>query len=67
MSGECNEEGSSEWMWAHLLWQKRGIRFEDYVSMNRNTRLMYIASELLSRERPIASADKIAIGLIRKR
>lgn len=60
MSGESEEDGASDWMWAHLLWQKRGLRMEEFAEMPRNIQLAYIASEQLSIECPINSMDRLA-------
>ena len=60
MSGESGEDDAIDWMWAHLLWQKRGIRMEEFADMPRNIQLAYIASEQLSVERPINSMDRLA-------
>lgn len=64
MSGD-DEAETQEWFWGHYLWQKRGIRFEEFVEMNHNTRLMYIASEILSTENPVLSTDRLAKAFIR--
>ena len=29
MSGEGDDENSFDWMWAHVLWQKKGLRMEE--------------------------------------
>ena len=42
MSGEGDDENSFDWMWAHVLWQKKGLRMEEYATMERNVRLAYI-------------------------
>lgn len=60
MSGESEEDDASDWMWAHLLWQKRGLRMEEFAEMPRNIQLAYIASEQLSIEYPINSMDRMA-------
>lgn len=60
MSGDSGEDDATDWMWAHLLWQKRGIRMEEFADMPRNIQLAYIASEQLSIERPINSVDRLA-------
>lgn len=60
MSGESEEDDASDWMWAHLLWQKRGLRMEEFAELPRNIQLAYIASEQLSIERPINSVDRLA-------
>lgn len=65
MSGEDEDEQSYEWMWAHILWQKKGIRMEEYVTMERNVRLAYIASEELSMKKPINANERLARALIK--
>lgn len=60
MSGESEEDDAADWMWANLLWQKRGLRMEEFAEMPRNVQLAYIASEQLSIERPINSVDRLA-------
>lgn len=65
MSGEDEDEQSYEWMWAHILWQKKGIRMEEYVAMERNVRLAYIASEELSMKKPLNANERLARALIK--
>lgn len=65
MSGEDEGEQSYEWMWAHILWQKKGIRMEEYATMERNVRLAYIASEELSMEKPLNANERLARALIK--
>lgn len=70
MSGEGEEGiGDAEWMdsgsdmewrWAHILWQRRGLRMEEFADMPRNVQLAYIASEQLAMENPINSMDRLA-------
>lgn len=60
MSGETDSEDSPEWQWAHLLWQKHGIRFEEFAGMERELRLIYMASEQLERESPVNSLNRLA-------
>ena len=72
MSGESDDSGnidpdSFDWMWAHRLWQKRGIRMEEYAEMDRNMQLAYIASELLAEEIPLAADDRLAKVYIKKK
>lgn len=65
MSGEDESEDAAEWQWAHILWQKRGIRFEEYAEMPMNVRLAYIASEELARDCPLGSPDRLAKVMIK--
>ena len=66
MSGECDEDDPNEkdnandWMWAHLLWQKRGLRMEEFAEMPRSVQLAYIASEQLASKNPLNSNDRLA-------
>lgn len=60
MSGEGEPEDTGEWMWAHILWQKRGLRMEEFADMSRNVQLAYIASEKLAMEVPLNSMDRLA-------
>lgn len=66
MSGECEADTeeerncANEWMWAHILWQKRGLRMEEFAEMPRNIQLAYIASEQLSTNHPLKSTDRLA-------
>lgn len=60
MSGESGSADSPDWMWAHILWQKRGIRMEEFAEMPREVRLAYIASEELARENPLHAMDRLA-------
>lgn len=60
MAGEGEPEDTGEWMWAHILWQKRGLRMEEFADMSRNVQLAYIASEKLAMEVPLNSMDRLA-------
>lgn len=65
MSGEGELEDTNEWMWAHILWQKRGLRMEEFADMPKNVRLAYIASEQLVRKYPLNAMDRLAKVYIR--
>lgn len=73
MSGECEGENpeekncANEWMWAHILWQKRGLRMEEFAEMPRNVQLAYIASESLASDNPLNSMDRLAKAYIKKK
>ena len=73
MSGECEEDTeeekccANEWMWAHVLWQKRGLRMEEFAEMPRNIQLAYIASEQLVTDNPLHSTDRLAKVYIKKK
>ena len=53
-------DGANDWTWAHLLWQRRGLRLEEFSEMPRNVQLAYIASEQLAMECPMNSNDRLA-------
>ena len=48
MSGAVQTPDGTDWQYAHILWQKRGLRMEEFAEMPRNVQLAYIASERLS-------------------
>lgn len=52
-----DEDGDIYSIWAHILWQRRGLRFEDFFRMSETCRLVYIASEILAAKRPQNTAD----------
>lgn len=60
MSGDSDSADSPDWAWAHILWQKRGLRMEDFAEMPREVRLAYIASEKLAQEYPLHAMDRLA-------
>lgn len=60
MSGAIETVDTLDWQYAHILWQKRGLRMEDFAEMPRNVQLAYIASEQLSCEHPIEASDRLA-------
>lgn len=60
MSGESGTDEGYDWMWAHLLWQRKRLRMEEFVEMPRNIQLAYIASEQLAIEHPMNSMDRLA-------
>lgn len=65
MSGDSESEDTNEWYWAHILWQRRGLRMEEFADMSRDVQLAYIASELLALEHPVNSSDRLAKVLIK--
>ena len=67
MSGEDSGEYSFEWMWAHILWQKKGLRMEEYATMERNVRLAYIASEELAMEKPLNANERLEKGFLKQK
>ena len=60
MSGAVQTQDGTDWQYAHILWQKRGLRMEDFAEMPRNVQLAYIASERLVNDYPINSSDRLA-------
>ncbi len=38
--------------WAHVLWQRHGLRIEDYEKMTEAQKAFYIASERYEDEHP---------------
>ena len=60
MSGVVQTPDGTDWQYAHILWQKRGLRMEEFAEMPRNVQLAYIASERLSNDYPIESSDRLA-------
>ena len=65
MSGEGEPEDTGVWMWAHILWQKRNLRMEDFADMPRNVQLAYIASEQLAQKVPLNAIDRLAKAYIK--
>lgn len=52
-----DEDGDFHSIWAHVLWQRRGLRMEEYFRMSESCRLVYIASELLASKQPQNMTD----------
>lgn len=46
-------------IWAHRLWQKHGLRMEDFEKMPRQTKCAYIASEMVAEKFPVHSTDRL--------
>ena len=67
MSGEGDDVNSFDWMWAHVLCQKKGLRMEEYATMERNVRLAYIASEELAIKAPLNADERLARGILKKK
>ena len=53
MSGAVKTADTADWQYAHILWQKRGLRIEEFAEMPRRIQLAYIASEELATEHPL--------------
>ena len=60
MSGATETADTLDWKYAHILWQKRGLRMEEFAEMPRNVQLAYIASEQLAHEYPVGASDQLA-------
>lgn len=60
MSGGSEEDGAGDWAWAHILWQKKGLRMEEFAEMPRNVQLAYIASEQLAMKHPLNASERLA-------
>lgn len=65
MAGDSGSEDSPEWQWGHILWQRKGLRLEEFAEMPRTVQLAYIASEELEMEKPIASINRLAKAYIK--
>lgn len=52
-----DEDGDFYSMWAHILWQRRGLRMEDFFDMTETCRLTYVASEILASKQPQNMVD----------
>lgn len=39
--------------WCSVLWQRHGLRMEEFYAMPRRQQLLYIASELREDEKPV--------------
>lgn len=57
------EDGDFQSMWAHILWQRRGLRMEEFMAMSDELQLVYIASELLASEQPQNMTDVMVHSL----
>ncbi len=60
-----DEDGDFYSMWAHILWQRRGLRMEDFFRMSETCRLVYIASEILASDHPQNTTD-VAVQALSK-
>lgn len=52
-----------ESMWAHVLWQRRGLRMEEFMAMSLELKCVYIASELLAHKMPQNTTDILVKSL----
>lgn len=64
MAGAEASAESEDWYMAHLMWQRHGMRLEDWAELPRHIQLAYIASEELEKESPVSPTDRIAKGLL---
>lgn len=67
MSGATKTADTADWQYAHILWQKRGLRMEEFADMPRNVQLAYIASEELASKYPLRSTDRLAKVYIKRK
>lgn len=51
-----------EFYWAHVLWQRHGLRMEEFEKMDIYKKLAYIASELVEDESPVKSINRFLKG-----
>lgn len=65
MSGAEASAESEDWYMAHLMWQRHGLRLEEWAALPRHIQLAYIASEELEKEDPVSAIDRIARGLFK--
>lgn len=52
-----------ESVWAHVLWQRRGLRMEEFMKMSRELKCVYVASELVAGKDPQSTLDVLAKSL----
>ena len=62
-----DEDGDFESMWAHILWQRRGLRMEEFLRMSQECQMVYIASELLAADQPQNMTDIMVHSLSKLR
>ena len=67
MSGDSEEEGSAQWVWAHILWQRHHLRMEEWAEMPREIQLAYIASEQLEMDHPQNGTNRLVKGFLKKK
>lgn len=67
MSGAVHTAETLEWRFAHILWQKRGLRMEEFAEMPKNVQRAYIASEQLAEENPVNACDRLANVYIKRK
>ncbi|WP_283682675.1 hypothetical protein [Parablautia sp. Marseille-Q6255] len=52
--------GNYDWYWGHILWQRKGMPFEEWVEKSHSEKMMYIASEQLEMQTPVSAMDRLA-------
>lgn len=60
MSGADESPDAYIWRWAHILWQRKRLRLEEFASMSPNMQLAYIASEQLADKNPLDASERLA-------
>ena len=50
--------------WAHVLWQRHGLRMEDFYNMDSRLQHLYIASELVWIEEKKKAEEKSSAWLL---
>ncbi len=59
--GEDSDDPES--VWAHVLWQRRGLRMEEFMAMSFELKCVYIASELMAGKEPQNTTDILVKSL----
>ena len=59
--GEDSEDFDSRW--AHVLWQRRGLRMEEFMAMSMELKCVYVASELVADREPVNTTDALVRSL----
>ena len=67
MSGEDESEDVLSWRYAHILWQRHGLRMEEFAEMPRNVQLAYIASEQLEDKWPVEATNRLIKARTKKK
>ena len=61
---EDPDNDMTDWRWAHIMWQKYRIPFEEWAQKPREAQCAYIASELVARDYPLFGSDRLAKALL---
>jgi hypothetical protein len=67
MNGTVRSEESADWQWSHIMWQRHGIRLEEWAEMPWHLKMAYIASEQIEDESPVESTNRLARGFLKKK